>query len=66
MTFSSLRGGSIALGLLPLFSRDTDLGVNLGTSSYWMRYFTSLGLRFFIYKMIIISALQGADKNYIY
>ena len=66
MTFSSLRGGSIALGLLPLFRRDTDLGVNLGTSSYWMRYFTSLGLRFFICKMIIISALQGADKNYIY
>ena len=66
VTFSSLRGGSIALGLLPLFRRDTDLGVNLGTSSYWMHYFTSLGLRFFIYKMIIISALQGCDKNYIY
>ena len=66
VTFSSLRGGSVALGLLPLFRRDTDLGVNLCTSSHWMYYFTSLGLRFFICKMIIISALQGGDKNYIY
>ena len=44
MTFSSLRGGSVALGLLPLFRRDTGLGVNLGISSHWMYYFTSLGL----------------------
>lgn len=64
--FLSFRGGSIALELLPLFRRDTDLGVNLGTSSHWMYYFTSLGLRFFICKMIIISALQGGAIRIIY
>ena len=63
MTLTSLRDGSIALGLLPPFRRESDLGVNLDTASYWMYYFTSLGLRFWICKMIIISALQGGDKN---
>lgn len=54
---------SVALWLLHSFRTGTDLGVNLGTTSSCIYDFTSLGLRDFIYKMIMISALQGGGKK---
>lgn len=63
MAVTSPQYGSIALWVLHLFRGEVDVGVNLGTTCSWIFYFISLDLRFLICKMIILSALQGSDKN---